>query len=206
MSWPMKVRCVWRTSPEFSKVTLQRGIDSLGGKWNFFDVHRDVNRNIISTVKPTRWTTVSNLFYFLMTLYMFRTVFPSIIRGSRLYYIQQYLFDKCLLLYVVLNSWWRTERPSESCRVSFQNKTNLIGWCIWLALLQKWFFFFPVKPHPKIDCFLNTMYAMPQRWRVGQAIAMTSWLSQNTWVMLKQDSQCTYQLCTALGRVTTVKR
>jgi len=30
---------------------------------------------------------------------MFRTVFPSIIRSARLY-IQQYLFDKCLLLYV----------------------------------------------------------------------------------------------------------
>jgi len=48
-------------------------------------------------------------------MYMFRTVFPSIIRSSRLYiqqqaYVkeillllassQQYLFDKCLLLYV----------------------------------------------------------------------------------------------------------
>ena len=30
----------------------------------------------------------------------------------------------------VLNSWWRTERPSETCRVSFQNKINLIHWCI----------------------------------------------------------------------------
>ena len=25
----------------------------------------------------------------------------------------------------VLNSWWWTERPSETCRVSFQNKINL---------------------------------------------------------------------------------
>ena len=30
----------------------------------------------------------------------------------------------------VLNSWWWTERPSETCRVSFQNKINLIHWCI----------------------------------------------------------------------------
>jgi hypothetical protein len=31
-------------------------------------------------------------------------------------------FEKCLLLYVkVLNSWWWTERPSETCSVSFQN-------------------------------------------------------------------------------------
>jgi len=49
----------------------------------------------ISIVKPTRCTNVSNLFYFGMTLYMFRTVFPSIIRSSRLY-IQQYLFDSCM--------------------------------------------------------------------------------------------------------------
>jgi len=44
-------------------------------------------------------TSVSNLFYFGMTLYMFRTVFPSIIRSSRASR-QQYHFDKCLLLYV----------------------------------------------------------------------------------------------------------
>jgi len=54
---------------------------------------------MVSTVKPTRCTNVSNLFYFGITLYTFRTVFLSIIRNSRLY-IQQYLFDKCLLLYV----------------------------------------------------------------------------------------------------------
>ena len=63
-----------------------------------FDVHRAVHLNIISVVKPTRYTNVSNLFYFGITLCMFRTVFASI-RSSRLY-IQQYLYDKCLLLYV----------------------------------------------------------------------------------------------------------
>ena len=47
------------------------------------DVHTAVHRNIISTVKPTRCTNVSNLFYFGMTLYMFRTVFPSIISSSK---------------------------------------------------------------------------------------------------------------------------
>ena len=39
----------------------------------------------ISVLKPTRCTDVSNSFYFGMILYMFRTVFPSIIRSSRLY-------------------------------------------------------------------------------------------------------------------------
>jgi len=51
----------------------------------------------ISIVKPTRCTNVSNLFYFGMTLYMFRTVFPSIIRSSRLY-IKQQAFVKQILL------------------------------------------------------------------------------------------------------------
>ena len=39
------------------------------------------------------------LFYFGITLYMFRTVFPSIIRGSRLY-IQQQAYVKQILLSV----------------------------------------------------------------------------------------------------------
>jgi len=30
----------------------------------------------------------------------------------------------------VLNSWRWTERPSETCRVSFQSKINLRHWCI----------------------------------------------------------------------------
>jgi len=77
----------------------------------------------LSIVKPTRCTSVLNLFYFGMALYMFRTVFPSVIRSSRPYIQQQafikqillsayqrplasrqqYLFDKCMLLYV--QSW-----------------------------------------------------------------------------------------------------
>jgi len=36
----------------------------------------------------------------------------------------------------VLNSWWWTERPSETCRASFQNKIKLIHWCIWLVILR----------------------------------------------------------------------
>jgi len=51
----------------------------------------------VSTVKQTRCTIVSNLFYFGMTLYMFRTVFPSLIRSSRLY-IEQQAFVKQILL------------------------------------------------------------------------------------------------------------
>jgi hypothetical protein len=37
----------------------------------------------LSTVNPTRCTNPSNLFYFGITLYMFRTVFPSVIRSFK---------------------------------------------------------------------------------------------------------------------------
>ena len=61
----------------------------------------------VSIVKPTRCNNVSNLFYFEVALYMFRTVFgPSsgvqdcTYSNRRLSKRQQYLFDKCLLLYL----------------------------------------------------------------------------------------------------------
>ena len=84
---------------------------------------------------------------------MFRTVFPSIIKSSRLY-IQQQAFvkqtflllaskqtavsDVCLLLYV--QSWTpddgRKERPKHvQC---YSSKINLIHRCIWLFLLYKY--------------------------------------------------------------------
>jgi len=64
----------------------------------FFYVHRAVHRNIISIVKPTRYTSVSNLFYFGMTLYMFRTVFPSIIRIEYIEYRVHSMYSLELLM------------------------------------------------------------------------------------------------------------
>jgi len=52
----------------------------------------DLHKNI-SIVKSSSCTNVPNLFYFGMTLYMFRTVFPSIMRSKGLY-IQQQTFVK----------------------------------------------------------------------------------------------------------------
>ena len=60
-------------------------------KWAVLDV------DMISTVKPTRCTKFSNLFYFGIKLYIFQTVFPSIIRSSRPY-IQQRVCVKQILL------------------------------------------------------------------------------------------------------------
>jgi len=76
---------------------------------------------------------ISNLFYFGTTFYMFRTVFPSIIRSLSLHIQHQVvwllaskqpqnLYGIYLMLYVVLDSWWWTERPSKTCRTLFQNK------------------------------------------------------------------------------------
>jgi len=65
--------------------------------YDVFEVQRAVHRNISSTAKPTRCISASNLFYFGMTLYMFRTVFPSIIRSSRLYIQQQACVKQILL-------------------------------------------------------------------------------------------------------------
>ena len=79
-----------------------------------FDVHRAMHRNIISIVKPTRCTNVSNLFYFGMTPYMFRSFHPSSgvrdctcsnrhlsnCKSGDGYQSLDLQFDKCLLLYV----------------------------------------------------------------------------------------------------------
>jgi len=102
------------------------------------------------------------VYFFGVTLYMLRTVFPSIIMRSRLY-IQQQAYVKqilqadssisltyCCLLAVsvwhmpvavctVLNSWWWTERPFEACRVLLQyNKPyilmHLVGFTIVIIL------------------------------------------------------------------------
>ena len=63
---------------------------------NLTSIGPAVNRNIIPIVKRTRCASVSNLFYIGMTLYMFRAVFPSIIRSLRLYIQQQNRY--CCLL------------------------------------------------------------------------------------------------------------
>jgi len=78
--------CIQKTTSEVDNCTLITRYK--------FDVHRAVDPNIISIVKPTRCPMYKTLFYFRMTLCMFRTVFPSIIRRSRLHLSNRYC---CLL-------------------------------------------------------------------------------------------------------------
>jgi len=118
---------------------------------------------------------ILNLFYFGTTLYMFRVVFPSIIRSLILYiqhqvYVMQVLwllvsrnemfhlvpasfhpvpvskqpqnlyYIYSMLLCTVLDSWWWTERPFETCRVLFQNTIYLrycvSGWLYYRTILR----------------------------------------------------------------------
>ena len=110
--------------------------------------------------KTNQMRNISNLFYFGTTLYMFRTVSPSIIRSLRLYiqhqvYViqvmwllasnaskqPQNLYDISDAVHTVSHSWWWTERPKNV--VLFQNKINLryctSGWFyyrnVWLLFL-----------------------------------------------------------------------
>jgi len=107
------------------------------------DVHRTVHPNIIVIVKPTRCSNVSNLFYFGMTVYMFRTVSPSIFRSSRLY-IQQQAFVKQMPVAVctVLNCWWWTTMLyTTSCKHSpallRMDEIIIRNMLSWLKLLIK---------------------------------------------------------------------
>jgi len=109
--------------------------------------------------KTNQMHNISNLFYFGTTLYMFRTVSPSIIRNLRIYIQHQVYVIQVLWLLVskqpqnlydiylipdavcrVLDSWWWTERPSETCTVLFQNKINLrycaSGWFYYRNILR----------------------------------------------------------------------
>jgi len=86
------------------------------------------SKNFISIVKPTRCTSLSNLFYFGTVLYMFRKVFPSI--ANR----EQYRVDRWLLLYV--KSWTpgdgRKDRPKH---VKCHSKIKQI----WYVCTSSWF-------------------------------------------------------------------
>ena len=67
----------------------------------------------VSVVKPTRCTRFSNLYYSVVALNMFRTVFPSIIRSLRLY-IQHQVYVKQILLTACQREREGTAVPSRS--------------------------------------------------------------------------------------------
>ena len=66
--------------------------------------------------KTNQMHNISNLFYFGTTLFMFRTVFPSIIRSSRLY-IQHQVYVKQVL-------WLLASKQNRSQKFHFHSNTN----------------------------------------------------------------------------------
>ena len=119
--------------------------------------------------KTNQMHNISNLFYFGTTLYMFRTVSPSIIR-SLILYLQHHTIQVLWLLArgnefplvplqaatgpvwhihdaacTVLDSWWWTERMGETCRLLFQNKINLrycaSAWVYFRRIKQNYYVF-----------------------------------------------------------------
>jgi len=76
----------------------------------------------VRRVQPTR-CDVSQFIYFCKMLYMFQTVFPSIIRSSKLHIQHQVLVWQIPdAVCAVLCSWWWMEKPSETCGASYRNK------------------------------------------------------------------------------------
>ena len=80
-------------------------------RWNWL-LWLDGGRNCLSPSITTR-CSVSQFLYFCKTLYMFQTVFPSIIRSSKLH-IQRQIFVRPIpdAVCAVLSSWWWTKKPS----------------------------------------------------------------------------------------------
>jgi len=75
--------------------------------------------------KTNQMHNISNLFYFGTTLYMFRTVFPSIIRSLRLYIQHQ--------VYVIHVLWLLSSGNEMEHPFRFRFKFEIL--CIWLVLL-----------------------------------------------------------------------
>jgi hypothetical protein len=108
-----------------------------------FNIHRSVYRNIFLST-TNKMHLLSQIIYSCKTLYIFRTVFLSIIRSSKPRIQQRYMSTSCcnlllsgmrwnaagssncltyiVALYAVLSPWWWAERPSETCRAFYKNK------------------------------------------------------------------------------------
>jgi len=69
---------------------------------------------------------------------MFQTIFPSIIRSSKLHIQRQVLvWQMPDAVRAVLSSWWWTENPSEPCTASYRNKLWNVKSC-WLYCANSW--------------------------------------------------------------------
>jgi len=128
-------------------IFIVSNVPKMSVTWINFTFTGPVQRNIISIVKPTRCTSVSNFILEWYSTCFGRSFLPS--SGVQdCTYSNSHLSNRycCLLankqsevsvwhmpvaVCTVFNSWWWTERPPETCRVSFQNKIWYIGASSW---------------------------------------------------------------------------
>ena len=77
--------------------------------------------------------------YFCNVLYMFQTVFRSIIRSSNLHIQRQvFVWQTPDAVCAGLSSWWWIEKPSETCRRSYRNKGIEKKISIFLVVLSEY--------------------------------------------------------------------
>ena len=91
--------------------------------------------NDTSIVKPTRCTSFSNLFIFWNNTLHVSDGLSVHHQEFKTVHTATAVWHTPVAVCTVLNSWWCTERQSETCRVVFQNKINLRNRCILLVLL-----------------------------------------------------------------------
>jgi len=108
------------------------------------NVPRDTRSYHFDSQSTTNEMQRFSIIYFCKMFYMFQTVFPSIIRDSKLH-IQLQAFVRPLPLpavavtvwqkpeavCAVLSPWRSTEKLSETCRASYRNKLRKAASC-WL--------------------------------------------------------------------------
>jgi len=112
-----------------------------------FRHYRVIRRELVINILPS-YTSISNLNFYSKTNQMHQCIKFILFWNNTLHVsdglsihhqqLQDSTYSKRhlpLAVCTVLNSWWWTERPPETCRVSFQNKIYLIHWCIYLVLL-----------------------------------------------------------------------
>jgi hypothetical protein len=85
------------------------GIGEIWYHWRHIDIIGD-----IFSEHNQQEATFLKFIHFCKPLYMFQTVFPSIISTY-----STYMPDAVC---AVLSSWWWTENPSETCRAAYRNK------------------------------------------------------------------------------------
>jgi len=106
---------------------------------------------------------------------MFRMVFSSIIRSLRSFASKQSavsVWHTPVAVCTVLNSWWRTERPSETCRVLLKINETLVHPVGFIRGTVKQYSRGEIKKNQLVDGEITRLQASP-RTNKTQALHLT---------------------------------